>query len=362
MRKLFPKLIAPFALTFFIPLFCSADTSQPVFHIGVIAPLTGPAAAWGDHLQKSAILAKESLPPELRSRIELIFEDNQMKPANSVAAFRKLTTASNPVSALIVFSSPAAGAVVPLAENEKIPTIVLTAANKFTLGRSYSFRHFPGSEAQANVLVEEALRRRFDKIAVVATTHESALDAVEKFVHHPRAAGLQLEPSQEFAPGETDFRTAITILRGRHPNAILVVLMPPSLSVFLRQLRESGLSTPCFGFSNIENSSEITAAGSAAEGIFFSGAHLTAEFVAAYEKKYGTYPEIPSGDSYDTVLLIAEAIKSGVRNRDELNSFLHQVKDFKGAMGSYGVTVQNDFAVSAELKVVKDGKFQRAAE
>ena len=54
-------------------------------------------------------------------------------------------------------------------------------------------------------------------------------------------------------------------------------------------------------------------------------------------------------------MLIAETIKDSP-NRPEINSFIHSVKDFTGALGTYSASGQNTFTLPATIKIVtKDG-------
>ena len=65
-----------------------SDNEQ--IEIGVIAPLTGPTAWWGEYVKQGIELAYEELPLDERENIKLIWEDDQCSSQKGFGALRKL--------------------------------------------------------------------------------------------------------------------------------------------------------------------------------------------------------------------------------------------------------------------------------
>ncbi len=72
--------------------------------IGVILPLTGDAADYGQSAQKAVDLAVEKINKEYNMEIDIVFEDSQMKPQDAVSSLQKLVSI-NGIKYVIGFSS-----------------------------------------------------------------------------------------------------------------------------------------------------------------------------------------------------------------------------------------------------------------
>jgi branched-chain amino acid transport system substrate-binding protein len=59
------------------------------------------------------------------------------------------------------------------------------------------------------------------------------------------------------------------------------------------------------------------------------------EFATAFDSRYGKQPERLSRLGYDTMMLIAKAIKAGGHDRKSLIEQLAAIRDFEGAAGTY---------------------------
>lgn len=103
--------------------------NEPV-KIGVIAPLTGVVADYGEEIRKGALAGVAG------KNVELVFEDDKCDPKEAVSAFQKLTGFQK-ISFII---GPACGspqeAIVPLLNNQKILALVPAAASSELYGKS----------------------------------------------------------------------------------------------------------------------------------------------------------------------------------------------------------------------------------
>ncbi|MCX6715687.1 MAG: ABC transporter substrate-binding protein [Candidatus Taylorbacteria bacterium] len=75
------------------------------FKIGVILPLSGPAATMGESSKKSVELALSNIPEAKKLKVEIIYGDDQLDPKQTVSVAQKMIDTDG-VSALITYSSP----------------------------------------------------------------------------------------------------------------------------------------------------------------------------------------------------------------------------------------------------------------
>ena len=135
----------PIAAVLALPALCLPVGAQETVKIGVIQPLTGSVAYNGQ-----AFVAGAKLAVERRNaaggvggrKIELVIEDGQCRPANSVNAAEKLIQRDKVVAVAGAFCSSATAAVMPVAEKYKVPLLtgVSSKADLTDKGMQYFFR------------------------------------------------------------------------------------------------------------------------------------------------------------------------------------------------------------------------------
>src|SRR3989344_1592686 len=132
-------------------------------NIGVIIPLTGVQAAYGQGIKEGLDLSADGINNTARFgiHINLIYEDTQSDVKNAPSAARKLTS-KNKVVALITALSPNSLAVAPVAEETK--TVLLTMASlsaKLNTAGPYVFKNDDIGAPIGTVLASEAIKHSF---------------------------------------------------------------------------------------------------------------------------------------------------------------------------------------------------------
>ncbi|MEK7579426.1 MAG: ABC transporter substrate-binding protein [Patescibacteria group bacterium] len=142
----------------------SKEVSGEPIKIGVIAPLTGPFADYGEEIRKGVLVGIGD------ANVELIFEDEQCDAKTSVSAFQKLTSIDN-VKFII---GPGCGspqeAIVPLLSEREVLALVPSAAsrNLFEQSGKYFFNVQYALEDESKFLAEEIYARGHMNVALVS--------------------------------------------------------------------------------------------------------------------------------------------------------------------------------------------------
>ena len=193
-------------------------------------------------------------------------------------------------------------------------------------------------------------------------THEAMLDYVTKFAVAAAQGGIEISSKDEVSPQETDFKAIVAKLKESAPEALLLVLLPPQLSIFTKKLRDAGVDVPLFGFANTEATAEVKAAVGAMDGMIYTAPKLQKDFVKRFQDRFEDFPELSTGNVYDMVKIWGAAVKSGATDARGVANFLRRLRDFEGVMGVYSITDENDFSLKAELKRIKRGSFRPVDE
>lgn len=346
-------LWSAFVLLFGLPSLVFAEVPQ--FRIGVIIPLSGQVASLGNYVKHGIDLAFNDLPPADRARFELVYEDDEFDPAKTITAYRKLNSVKK-LDAVFVVASPPANALGPIVEADKTILVAIGASDPtIAVGKSYSFIHWVIPPVLAKALSAEFVRRDLKRIAFVVAEVTGAMadaDAAEAAIRDA-GRGETLVYRQNFAKETTDYRSALTAIRQKRPDAVVAVVFPGALGTFARQFRAMNIPAELVGIETFEDEAEVKASGGALHGGWYVNAAANSpEFVTHYREKYGEHPGWGAGNGYDTLRLVTAGALQRGSSHEAVRDFLRSVKDYHGACGIYSSSGDNRFTLPAELKQV----------
>lgn len=174
----------------------------------------------------------------------------------------------------------------------------------------------------------------------------------------------------------TDFSAQIAKVKAlpKQPDFYYVAAMPYNVGTVVKQFRDAGLTGPIVGGDGYDDPSWVTAAGAAANNVFFSthalndataGTDAYKKFFAAYKTAYGHDPENAfAGLGYDAIYLLADAIKrAGSTDAAAIKTALEGTKNFPGITGS--ITFSADAHVPQKgvtIIALQDGKYTLGSE
>lgn len=316
--------------------------------------MSGEFASFGMGAKNGTQMAYEGLSPEETARIELVFEDDQFKPAQTISAYKKLTSQSK-VHAIATFGSGTSKAIASLAEAAHIPLIAVATDPEISRNRKFVFNFWVTPEEETKVVIPEAIRRGYKKIAIIATQHDGALSMREHFLKG-NAGKFEIVLNQEYAHAERDFRSYIAKLKQKQFDAVLNLLLPGQTGLFAKQARELGVTQPFFSYEVMEDDQEIKISNGGLVGSWFATAKdKSKEFADLYAKKFPNSPNFAADNAYDVVKLFAEATKTSTEN-EQVAKFFRELKDYHGMGGVFSATGDQRFNLPAGIKVItKEG-------
>jgi branched-chain amino acid transport system substrate-binding protein len=232
--------------------------------LGVILPLSGDYAPFGEKVRKGIELYLSRNP----SHLKVAFEDGgTMNPQQSVSAMRKLVDV-NRVDVVSVMVVDDAEPLAKLMERKRLPLVTLWDGNRrvLDLGKT-TFSVGYMNEVTAGVLAEHALRDGRKDVAVVSEAGPWSELVAREFSTKIKLAGGKLLSSESIATNTTDFSSLITKLKKQSPQAVLLALnLPGSIATFLRQSKNQKFN-PVFLTGEAFVGDGVKIAGQAAEGV-----------------------------------------------------------------------------------------------
>jgi branched-chain amino acid transport system substrate-binding protein len=256
-----------------------AFSAEPI-KIGVVYPLTGPAAAAGSYQKAGVEIAKDKMNAEggvIGRPIQLFVEDGANDPAQSVSAAEKLVTREK-VDALIAAwgSSPTLAVSASVTKKYGVPQVVDTASSvKVTLvdgkrPNPWLFRTSPTSRMEAEGLVKVLVPKMgFSKVAFLAVNNDWGRGAAEEFGKIVKNTGGTVVTTEIINADATDFLTQLTKIKSLEANAIIVTTDQAQVSLILKQHKQLGMTQKILttGGGIVPEGLILLAGAEAAEGV-----------------------------------------------------------------------------------------------
>jgi branched-chain amino acid transport system substrate-binding protein len=347
-------------------------TNDPIY-LGVSGPLTGQNAQYGAQWKKGFDLALDEINGAggINGRkLEYVFEDSQSDPKQSVVVAQKFIADERIVVELGDFSSTASMAASQIYQRAGLVQFGFTNSHPdFTkAGGDYTWSNSVTQAQASPALADFSVKTLgLKKLAVFYLNTDWGKSSYGLFAAHAKEIGAEIVSEQAYLPDEKDFRSAITTVRDANPDAIILYSYQADGALIVQQLRDAGLKQPVVGGGSLQSPDFIKLGGAAVEGVYILGEFLASDpnptikaFVTKYQARYNEEPDLFAVHAYDTIILIAEAIKLGGPTRQGIHDALGKLKDVPSVTnGTVTFDLETRRVQSPKFSPiqVKDGKF-----
>ena len=379
MRKSVLKVVSMLAFIGLISTFtgCSSSTSSSAggggdkeIKIGTFGPYTGDAATDGTQARDGAILAVEQINKKggvLGKQIKLVTMDDQAKAPEAMNVVQKLIQQEK-VTALVSgsYSTPTK-TVASVVQQSKVPMVVAYAVNPaITQGGNYVFRAIYAGPAQGAAMAEYVVKEKnLKKVAVLNVNNDYGNTNAEGFTNQTKKLGGEVVISRNFVDGTKDFKALLTAVKEKNPQAIYIGSYYNEASQICAQAKQLGITVPIFGDDGFDSPKFLELGGKSVEGVEFTTPffreeprQIVQDFIKTYKEKFNKEPDMLSAQAYDSVLVLADAIKrANSTDKEAIKKALSETKGFEGVTGKFSFDSKNEVIKPVIITKVENGKF-----
>jgi branched-chain amino acid transport system substrate-binding protein len=334
--------------------------AEPI-RFGAILPLTGPGAVVGTQEQRGIQFAIDEANAKGGvdgHKIEVLFEDNQAKPDQSVLSFNKLVDLQHVPVIFTGYSGPSL-AMAPLATRKKILMINAGAqSDKLTTASPYLVNTLPSTGDEVSVMVQYLIAKGKKTAAVLYENDAAGIGGRDDFVEaFPKAGGkiLAQEPVQF---GQTDYRPALLKLAAEKPDVLYVVITAGMVSL-ADQLKQMNVPFLVAGTSFMADPAAI--ADPAATGLIHTQVHIDAPpaLAAAFKAKYGADMDFFARQYYNATGIVLTTLAKVLGEKQDvtgenMRTALFAIRSFQGLIPMEFKT--NTATVPIDINEMRDGK------
>ena len=341
--------------------------------IGFVGPLSGDAAAYGEPSSNAAIIAVDEVNAAggVNGRmLEFLPQDSECTGAKAASAAQKLVQTDKVKYIVGLVCSGDALAIRPITEAEGVIFFSAYATNpEISEGTRYFFRTVPTDALTGRVLAEK-LYEQYGSVAVITENTEYAQGLRNIFTTTYKELGGTVSVDEVAPPETKDFRAQITKVLAANPEAVFVNTQAGgSAQAMIKQMRELGLEQKVV--AAYWTGPDFVEAGPWVNGTLVADAPqlneenpLAKSFMEKYLARFGAAPNyaVGAGGAYDSVMLLAEAMRAVGDDTDVVRDYLHALSNYGGTLGAYSFDERGDVVgIDLTFWEVEDNKIVPAA-
>ena len=346
--------------------------ASAVIRVGEYASLTGKEAAFGQSSHKGTQLAIDEANAAggvLGQQLELVVEDNQSKPGESVTAVKKLIARDRVVAVLGEVASGRSLEGASVCQAFKIPMVSPFSTNpKVTQIGDHIFRVCFIDPFQGSLLARFAKEKLKAGRAAVLTSSQApySVGLTKFFTEAYTGLGGTIVADLKYAEGDKDFKAQLTSIKASKPEVIIVTGYYTEAALICRQARQLGIEAPIMGGDGCDAPELIQIGGKDVEG-FHVSTHFSAEnkspralaFIQAFQKRHGVEPDASAALGYDSALVLIDALRrANSTQAPALREALANTRDFEAVTGSITIDAQRNARKPAVILKVSEGRLR----
>jgi branched-chain amino acid transport system substrate-binding protein len=323
--------------------------------IGMVAPVTGPAAESGRYEIQGAKLAIEEINKAgglLSRQIELVVEDDQTTNPGIVLAFSKLAGDNNIPAFIGSVRSTQVHAMAPDIQRIGRPVMIGGTDPQLTqMGNPWLFRCRPNDIYSSRVIAGygvDTLGKK--KWAIIHSTDAFGSNGMKNLAEVLKRTGIEPVLIQGYTNNSQDFTPVALAVKQSGADVMgTYMTFENDEGIFAKQLRQLGVNVDWVGSASTVTATALKLAGPALYGSFAvadfnaDSSPAAKKFAAQYEATYKSVPDQFGAWTYDAVHVMALAIDNAKSlEPPKIREAILSIKGYPGAEGIYNFDQNGD--------------------
>lgn len=356
---------------------CTKKANDNEILLGSYSSNTGATATFGIFQKRGIEMAVAEINAAggiNGKQIKHINYDNKSDEDETLAVVNRLISQDNVIALIGEATSGKSKIGGQVAQENKIVMLTSSATNpEVTKIGNYIFRACFIDPFQGYVMAKFMTENLKMKKAAILRDVKSdySVGLANVFISEFKKMGGEIVTDISYQEGDIDFKSQLTAIKAKNPDAIFVPGYYNEVALLARQLKDLGMKQPMLGGDGWSSPDLYKIAKDAINGHYFSNHYTTestdpktAEFVKKFKAQFKEDADVMAALAYDATYMMAQAITSATKDqkpltRDAIRDELSKIKDFHGVTGKMSMNDQRDAVKSAVVVKVEgpDYKF-----
>jgi branched-chain amino acid transport system substrate-binding protein len=330
------------------PMSLRVAHADETIKIGMVLPVTGPAANVGGYALTGAKIALDRVNKSggvLGKQVELVTEDDQTTNPGAVLAFSKLAAQSDIVAFLGSVRSTQNHAMAnDILKTGKPVCFGGTDPVLTKMGNPWLIRFRPNDNYSARVIASYGVETLGKKNwAIIHSTDAFGTSGSKALSASLDKLGAKVAIDQGYPNQSQDFTPVVLAIKSSGADVIgSYFTFENDQAIFARQLRQLGVTIPWVGSPTTVAAATLKLAGPALWGTYAIADYAVdsspeaKEFAKLYSAVSNALPDLQSAWPYDAIGVLSAAInKAGSSDPGKIRDAVLSIKGYKGAEGEY---------------------------
>ena len=329
-------------------------------NIAAILSLTGNGAEYGQDQLNAIQLFQEELAKNYTLKYKYVFhiQDSKSQPKEAVNAYQNLSSRINIDACMTVLSSVCL-ALIPNTERDNIPIFCVGANPEITKNKSLVFRSLPTTDYQAKFLAKTVFdEMELDSIGILYLNDDFGIGSKNSFTQIALAKNKKILIEQSIQNSDVDYRSQITKLLSKKPNAIYLATFGNSIATALIQLKELGYEGYILSTLEVAYPKVLERAKNSSEGVIFTDTYWdinSDDFFQKYQNRFNKNPSLDVILAHDELNVLIQAFEQFGKENSKFSLLKGNQKLYNSPAGKFSINSFGDFEYSLKLKEIKNG-------
>ena len=349
-----------------VGLNCPAGSS-PDIKIGFMVPQTGSESGEAKLLTNAFNLALRQINDGggiNGKKLEVLVLDTKSTPQSAFQAYSKLVDEEKVTAVIAPSKSAELVALIPKMKQAGVPTFIGGTNSRLTSETGWFFRTRPkvsiAVDAMVKFLKEDP---KVKKIGIIHDNGAFGMEGAGEFQRLALESGLKVVKRVGFAFGEKNFGPILKGFKDAGADAMIVMVSNPDEAASI-QLAHAEMGKPFLYLGSASSQSEVDLAKAkdaaekayAAVDFLFGQSPVDAKYSADYKAQYHEDPDPTSTYAYDSVMLLADALRAVGEDPGKIRQHILGVKNYRGVQGVFSFTPNGDGLHSVTIIQIQHGQ------
>ncbi len=348
-----------------------SEGSDKVIKIGMVGPLTGDYATYGQSVKNGVEIAVDEINKSGGVNgfdIQLVAEDSKGDSAEAANAVQKLIDQDKVTAIVGAVLSGETATVAPIAQDAGVVMITpsSTAPGLADIGE-YIFRNVITDDVQARQMAEYAVKELgLENLAVIYANNDYGVALKDNFTAKAKELGATVVAVESYLDGDQDFRAQLTKIGGKADGLYIGGYYAEAAKIS-QQAKRQGMQVQILGGDGFYSTKLVELGGDAVEGALFTAGFYSGDtsenvqsFVSSFTERFDYEPDMFAANAYDSMKIVAQALAESGNDRAALRKEMAAIKDYPGITGNTSFAENGEARKDVIILKVQKGEFQRA--